>query len=135
MKKILIVDDDKGGGAPFLVEYLYYFGFDVVFIEDAGSVIDILKKDEIHAIILDIMMPIPEYWSLELKEKCKKGLETGIVLYKIIREEYPFLPILFHTIKTANFIKNNRFTYTITKPEFPTVIIEKLNELISMRTE
>jgi CheY-like chemotaxis protein len=135
MKKILIVDDDNGGGISFLIEDLKHYGFDAAFINDAGKVTDLLKKDEIHAIILDIMMPIPEYWSLELKEKCKKGLETGIVLYTIIREEYPFLPILFHTIKTANFIKNNRFTYTITKPEFPTVIIEKLNELISMRTE
>jgi CheY-like chemotaxis protein len=132
MKKVLIVDDDNGGGISFLIEDLKYYGFNAAFINDAGRVTDLLKKDEIHAIILDIIMPVPESWPLDLRKRCNDGMETGIILYEIIRNEYPSIPIIFHTIRTTNIIKNDRFTYTISKLELHEVVVEKLNELVSM---
>ena len=132
MKKILIVDDDVRGVTSNLAKALKEEGFDVSVLNDAERVIELLKLEKFDGIILDIMMPVPESWSSDLKRESDHGLETGIILFKIIRNGLPSIPIIFHTAKSSINIKHDRFTYAIKKPEFHNIIAEKLKELISM---
>lgn len=130
-KKILIIDDDGGGIISGLINELSSYEFDNLDINDAGNVLESLTKNQYSAIILDMMMPTPESWSDELKRKAFFGANTGGVIFEVIRKEHPELPILIYSSKCDVGIKNDKKTYILTKPEFPHVIIEKLNELIS----
>jgi len=69
MKKILIVDDDVRGVTSNLAKALKEEGFDVSVLNDAERVIELLKLEKFDGIILDIMMPVPESWSSDLKRE------------------------------------------------------------------
>lgn len=56
MMKVLITDDEKLI-RDVIKEYCLNEGFDVVEAEDGEKALDILKNEQIDAIVLDIMMP------------------------------------------------------------------------------
>jgi two-component system alkaline phosphatase synthesis response regulator PhoP len=82
-KKILIVDDEED-----LIEMLRYHlvknGYDVVKAYDGDMAIDILKRETVHLMILDVMMP------------GKDGYEVC----QMIRSEGDQTPIIFLTART-----------------------------------
>jgi two-component system alkaline phosphatase synthesis response regulator PhoP len=82
-KKILIVDDEED-----LIEMLRYHlvknGYDVVKAYDGDTAIDILKRETVHLMILDVMMP------------GKDGYEVC----QMIRSEGDQTPIIFLTART-----------------------------------
>ncbi len=55
-KKVLIVDDDRKL-RELLTEYLTEFGFQVTTIPDGRGILEVLKAENPHIIILDIMLP------------------------------------------------------------------------------
>ncbi len=131
MKKILLIDDDKKGVLTVLKNELNKGGFKVTSINDAENVLEELKNNKYQSIILDIMLPVPESWPQELKKKCDKGEATGIVLYQLIRKEYPTLPILVYSVTNFNINKGDIYISVFKKPEFTDVIIEELEKLIA----
>lgn len=82
-KKILIVDDEED-----LIEMLRYHlaknGYDVVKAYDGDTAIDILKREAVHLMILDVMMP---------------GRD-GYEVCQMIRSEGDQTPIIFLTART-----------------------------------
>lgn len=82
-KKILIVDDEED-----LIEMLRYHlaknGYDVIKAYDGDTAIDILKRETVHLIILDVMMP---------------GRD-GYEVCQMIRSEGDQTPIIFLTART-----------------------------------
>ena len=82
-KKILIVDDEED-----LIEMLRYHlvknGYDVVKAYDGDTAIDILKRETVHLMILDVMMP---------------GRD-GYEVCQMIRSEGDQTPIIFLTART-----------------------------------
>lgn len=131
MNKILLIEDDNGGITSSLVADLEVNGFKVALLNNAEEVLELLSSEQYKAIILDVMLPVPETWPMNIQRKCKDGLETGVVLFKAIRKVHPSLPVLCYTAKTHFQIKNNSFTYSLRKPELNSTLIEKLNQLIS----
>ena len=82
-KKILIVDDEED-----LIEMLRYHlaknGYDVVKAYDGDTAIDILKREAVHLMILDVMMP---------------GRD-GYEVCQMIRSKGDRTPIIFLTART-----------------------------------
>ena len=131
MKKILLIDDDKKGILTVLKDELNERGFKVTSINDADNVFEELKNNKYQTIILDIMLPVPESWTGALKKKCDNGEATGIVLYQLIRKEFPTLPILVYSVTNFKKNKGDKYTSVLKKPEFTDKIIEELEKLIS----
>ena len=91
---------------------------------------DKLQTDNYDAIILDIMMSIPNDWSKEDRLKANNGFATGEVLYHKIRDCSGKIPILILSARP-------RFQYTdenceyIRKPASIADIAEQLKTLIA----
>jgi DNA-binding response OmpR family regulator len=129
MKKVLLIDDDLGGILSYLMEDLKFYGFTVTAINKSEDVLECLKANQFHAIILDIMMPMPEAWSLDEQRRSELGLSTGLILFEKIRLEFSEMPILIYTAK-HNVEINNKYTFTLRKPELSSEIVERINKMI-----
>jgi len=100
-KRILVTDDDKDVAA-FVKSALEMEGHEVICVEDGVTAVEILQKQHIDLIILDIMMPIfSGYWfcdvfkknpmtkdipvifisALSSEEDIKRGMELGASAY------------------------------------------------------
>jgi len=129
MKRILIIDDDAKLTKPLVSDLNATHGLEVVWLETAYDIVKTLKGSTFDAVILDIMMPIPEDWSSDEQRRSEQGLSTGIVLFYKIRKDQPKLPILIYSAKKV--LIQDKFTIVLTKPEFPEVIVENLEKLMS----
>ena len=131
MKKCILIVDDDVKSTPFLHNDLKEtHHFDVTFLQSADDVLLTLKGSRYDAVILDIMMPVPEDWSRYEKTNSEKGLSTGLILFKKIRAEFPQIPIVIYTAK-KNMSIMDQFTVILEKPEFNAVIVEHLNRLMN----
>lgn len=128
MKKILIIDDDIDY-TPSLKKELEFNDFEVNWIDNAEKAMDELYKANYDAIILDIMMPVPQEWTPDEQRDSDRGLVTGVVLFNKIRDKHPFLPIIIYTCKGEVLITDD-FSNLIRKPELNAEIIKKLDLLI-----
>jgi DNA-binding response OmpR family regulator len=129
MKKILVIDDDVKITRPLVMDLKATYGFDVVWLDTAYDVFKTLKGSTFNAVILDIMMPVPEDWSFDEQRRSEKGLSTGLIIHEKIRNEYPNLPIIIYSAKKVS-IKDH-LTKFLSKPEFPEIIVENLEKLMS----
>jgi CheY-like chemotaxis protein len=134
MKSIFLVDDNNRGIIMNLIGELEANNYKVFFTDDIKSLIESISDNKYDALILDIMMPIPESWSMELKKASAFGNRTGVVLFNLIRKSFPTLPVLIYSAYSHD-ITNNQYTYSIRKPELPVVIIQKLGELLADKLE
>jgi DNA-binding response OmpR family regulator len=129
MKKILFVDDDVKTINPLYKDLVSLHLFDILWLLNAEEVMDVLRGSKFDAIILDIMMPTPEAWSLDEQRRTELGLSTGLILFEKIRLEFSKMPILIYTAK-QNVSINNKYTFTLRKPELSSEIVERLNKMI-----
>ncbi len=109
MNKILVVDDEVNITLT-IKEVLEDYGFDVIVINDALKVLNVLNTEDIDVIILDILMPV----------------KNGIEILKEVVSQFPMVPVIIisghGTISmTVECIKNGAFDF-IEKP----ISIEKL---------
>ncbi len=130
MKKILFVEDNGFTSGPLERGLKDFHDLEVIRIEYGDEAInEIIASDPpFDAIIVDIMMPVPDDWSEREKNDSKDGLETGNVLIKKIRAIKPTLPILIYSAKTLT-LELDKHTYYFRKPETIQKVFKKLTEL------
>jgi DNA-binding response OmpR family regulator len=61
-EKILIVDDEERM-RKLIAAYLKKEGYETVEAENGHEALNIFKKDNIHLVVLDVMMPVMDGWS------------------------------------------------------------------------
>lgn len=83
MYRILLVEDDASLGY-LLSEYLKMKGMDMVWLQKASEVLPLLEAEAFDLLILDVMMPDMDGFSLGAQ----------------IHERYPRIPFLFLTAKS-----------------------------------
>lgn len=89
-KKILVVDDDRRL-LDLLEDTLSTIGYSTTCVSSAHQALETLTKTKYELVITDIRMPEMD----------------GIALLKVIRQEYPNLPVIFITGKTKFEISGN----------------------------
>jgi DNA-binding response OmpR family regulator len=82
-RKILLVEDDETLGY-LLTEYLKMKDFNIQWEKDGTSVVEILNTDYFDLVILDVMMPKMD----------------GFTLAKMIKDRFPEIPFIFLTARS-----------------------------------
>ncbi len=120
MYNILVVDDDKEIVKAIDI-YLSKEGYNILKAYDGKQALGIINKEEIHLVILDIMMPKID----------------GITLANMIRKDKP-VPIIMLSAKSEDYDKilglNNGADDYITKPFNPLELIARVNSQIRRYT-
>lgn len=120
MYNILIVDDDKEIVQAIEI-YLKKEGYNLLKAYDGNQALKIIKENEIHLIILDIMMPE------------KDGIET----LKEIRKDKS-IPVILLSAKSEDYDKigglNSGADDYITKPFNPLELIARVNSCLRRYT-
>lgn len=75
MNNIVFVVDDEKEIRDFIEIYFLNSGYNVIKVEDGKEVLDILKKENIYLMILDIMM-----FKMDGIEVCRKVRESLNIL-------------------------------------------------------
>jgi CheY-like chemotaxis protein len=108
-------------------------GIDIKSITRVGDVMPFLKKsaDSISLIILDIIIPPEEHYSLQ---ETNGGTATGIRLLEDIRAEYKSIPIIIVSIRRRHSAENILTKYLISeyleKPISTADIIRSIRRVI-----
>jgi CheY-like chemotaxis protein len=102
MIKVLYVDDEADTekmASKF--EIMLSMGVEAIPVTQVEAVLPKLKElgDEIKLIVLDIIMPPEDFYSLE---ETSGGTSTGIRLLEDIRNSYRTLPILIVSVRSVN---------------------------------
>jgi CheY-like chemotaxis protein len=134
MKKILFIDDDKYGVITYLIEELQLNNYEVSFRNEIDGLLGHISDNHYDLLILDIMLPVPDSWNSEMQLASNSGIKTGVVLFNLIRKSFPILPVIIYSAYSHD-IKHDNYTYSIRKPELPSVIIQKLEELLAKYSE
>lgn len=120
MAKILIVEDEKRMQS-IIVEYMQKGGYTCITADDGVEVLTILKSNNIDLMILDIMMPYLDGFSV-----CR------------VSREMTNIPIIILTAKGEEEDKLKGYEYGaddyITKPFSPKVLLAKVNALLRRYT-
>lgn len=116
MAIILIAEDEKSM-QDIIVEYMKRGGHSCITADDGIDAVTILKNNPVDLVILDIMMPHLD----------------GFSVCKIAREMYS-IPIIFLTAKEGENDKLKGYNYGaddyMTKPFSPNVLLAKVNALL-----
>ena len=116
MYNILVVDDDKEIVKAIEI-YLKKEGYQIFKAYNGIEALEILKKNEIHLIILDIMMP--EKDGMETLEEIRKDKTIPVILLSAKSEDYDKIGGL-----------NQGADDYITKPFNPLELIARVNSCI-----
>ncbi|MCJ0053832.1 response regulator transcription factor [Clostridioides difficile] len=120
MAKILVVEDEKRMQS-IIVEYMQKGGYTCITADDGVEALTILKSNNIDLIILDIMMPYLDGFSV-----CR------------VSREMTNIPIIILTAKGEEEDKLKGYEYGaddyITKPFSPKVLLAKVNALLRRYT-
>ncbi|HEK8845459.1 TPA: response regulator transcription factor [Clostridioides difficile] len=120
MAKILIVEDEKRMQS-IIVEYMQKGGYTCIAADDGVEALTILKSNNIDLMILDIMMPYLDGFSV-----CR------------VSREMTNIPIIILTAKGEEEDKLKGYEYGaddyITKPFSPKVLLAKVNALLRRYT-
>lgn len=93
-KTVLLIDDEQGFLEP-LEDALTHEGYRVLKARDASSAIDILKRESVDVVSVDIMLsPGPQL------ERSVSAQEAGVYLCELIAREYPNLDAFCLTVVT-----------------------------------
>lgn len=116
MANILVVDDEKEM-QKIIVDFMQHGGHICITADDGIEAITLLKNNPVDFIILDVMMPHLD----------------GFTVCKIAREMYG-VPIIFLTAKGEDDDKLKGYEYGaddyVTKPFNPKVLLAKVNALL-----
>ncbi len=118
MAIILIAEDEKDI-QDIIAEYMKRGGHSCITADDGIDAVTILKNNPVDLMILDIMMPHLD----------------GFSVCKIVREMYMYsIPIIFLTAKEGEIDKLKGYDYGaddyMTKPFSPNVLLAKVNALL-----
>ncbi|HGE7930655.1 TPA: response regulator transcription factor [Clostridioides difficile] len=120
MAKILVVEDEKRM-QNIIVEYMQKGGYTCITADDGVEALTILKSNNIDLMILDIMMPYLDGFSV-----CR------------VSREMTNIPIIILTAKGEEEDKLKGYEYGaddyITKPFSPKVLLAKVNALLCRYT-
>ena len=115
--KLLLVEDDESFGY-ILKEYLEINDFEVTWVKDGLKASTIIENEQYNLVILDIMLPGKD----------------GFSLAREIKEMDPELPLIFLTAKSLKIDKLKGFQLGaddyITKPIDEEVFLAKINALL-----
>ncbi len=118
--KILVVDDEKSI-CDILEEYLSTKGFDVLTANDGYTAVEIVKKNNIGAVVCDIKMPGMD------------GIETAQEIKKIDQRIPVLIVTAYPNMDTAiNALKSGVNDYLV-KPVNLEEIYEKVSRVLSIR--
>ncbi|PBF24058.1 DNA-binding response regulator [Clostridioides difficile] len=121
MAKILVVEDEKRM-QNIIVEYMQKGGYTCITADDGVEALTILKSNNIDLMILDIMMPYLDGFSV-----CR------------VSREMTNIPIIILTAKGEEEDKLKGYEYGaddyITKPFSPKVLLAKVNALLRYTTD
>lgn len=120
MAKILVVEDEKRMQG-IIVEYMQKGGYTCITADDGVEALAVLKNNDIDLMILDIMMPYLDGFSV-----CR------------VSREMTNIPIIILTAKGEEEDKLKGYEYGaddyITKPFSPKVLLAKVNALLRRYT-
>ncbi|HBF0844531.1 response regulator transcription factor [Clostridioides difficile] len=120
MAKILVVEDEKRMQS-IIVEYMQKGGYTCITADDGVEALTVLKSNNIDLMILDIMMPYLDGFSV-----CR------------VSREMTNIPIIILTAKGEEEDKLKGYEYGaddyITKPFSPKVLLAKVNALLRRYT-
>ena len=116
MYNILVVDDDKEIVSAIEI-YLKKEGYNIIKAYNGNEALEKVKENEIHLIILDIMMP--EKDGLETLEELRKDKSIPVILLSAKSEDYDKIGGL-----------NQGADDYITKPFNPLELIARVNSQI-----
>lgn len=120
MAKILVVEDEKRM-QDIIVEYMQKGGYTCITADDGVEALTILKNTDIDLMILDIMMPYLDGFSV-----CR------------VSREMTYIPIIMLTAKGEEEDKLKGYEYGaddyITKPFSPKVLLAKVTALLRRYT-
>ena len=85
MYNILVVDDDKEIVGAIEI-YLKKEGYNILKAYNGDQAIEIIEKNEIHLVILDIMMPKKD--GIETLEEIRKSKTIPVILLSAKSEDY-----------------------------------------------
>jgi two-component system, OmpR family, alkaline phosphatase synthesis response regulator PhoP len=88
MKRILVVDDDKGA-LTLIGIMLERGGFHVIKARDGHEALEILAKETPNLIILDLMMPLMDGFKLTTLIRQRSGTATTPILILSARSDAP----------------------------------------------
>jgi two-component system, NtrC family, nitrogen regulation response regulator NtrX len=120
MKRVLIVDDEKNIRLS-LSTFLKVEGFDTLESEDGDSALIMLDKEDVDAVILDLVMP------------GKDGFET----LKLIKKKYDQLPVIMLTAhasidRAVEAMKLGAFDF-LEKPPNPEAVAHRLRNALNLK--
>lgn len=113
MYNILVVDDDKEIVGAIEI-YLKKEGYHIIKAYNGNQALEIIKENEIHLVILDIMMP--EKDGMETLEEIRKDKRIPVILLSAKSEDYDKIGGL-----------NSGADDYITKPFNPLELIARVN--------
>lgn len=102
MKPLIVFVDDELNLIDSYIKELE-FDYKVEYISNVKKLLEFItaKSSEIELLILDVMMP-SENIDDKYSKNTQKGMKTGLILYEIIREKNPYLPIIIFTNVTRD---------------------------------
>ena len=107
LKKLLWVEDDLFYIRPY-IEALEEKGYEVLTAKSITEAQNLMTQNRIRIVITDIMIPSKDEPE---QVETKGGYETGIVLARWIRKNYPHTPILGLTVNTDFEIRQRFMRY------------------------
>lgn len=85
-KKVLVVEDEKPIARPLALK-LKFFGFDAKIAYDGEEALSILKNEKFDLILLDLVMPKVDGFSVLLELKARGDQTPVIVASNLSQEE------------------------------------------------
>ena len=129
--KILFIDDEKKRNEFLVADLRQHFDLQIDWVRDVKSMLESLSNDY-DAIILDIMLPVDESFTIDEKKKSLNGLATGLVLIERIRKIKEKIPILVYSARgdIQEYISGQKYITYLQKPKEPAVLMDELNTFI-----
>ena len=130
MSKTILFADDEQWVLNGISEGLKALGYNVIPATDGSQVLDLLSKQKVDLLLLDVMMPPGEDMD---PEKTAYGRLTGLEVCKTVRQQKPKLPIICLTVVMERQVLRelrDLDTIVIEKPALPSQIARRIAEVI-----
>jgi CheY-like chemotaxis protein len=135
MKKVIYIDDEATTEKMLSrFEILEKQGIEIIQVDNIPEALPKIRAhiSDIHLIILDIIMPPEDYYTLE---ETNGGSTTGLRLLKDIRLEFTNIPVMIVSIKRRKMIDDLLKEYNVVeyleKPISTAEIAFSINRIIA----